>query len=238
MELLNQKEIQEQKSEILDEAKQRADKLRDEENRLVLQINVARENSENEIKKINEDLEEYKKAKATEKVTLNKEINKLQNERKKLLKPIDKIKKEAEILLAEARTDKIDVKKQKEDLEKDREKLQEIAEANRDQMQSLDEKEEKIIENEKCVIIEQDDSKKSIERAKDEWIKVTNAITKLNDKTLELNEIESKLNTIKKTLDIRSEEQDKTDITLYNREKTLRSNYKALEQAKENLGIK
>jgi len=148
MELLNQKEIQEQKSEILDEAKQRADKLRDEENRLVLQINVARENSENEIKKINEDLEEYKKAKATEKVTLNKEINKLQNERKKLLKPIDKIKKEAEILLAEARTDKIDVKKQKEDLEKDREKLQEIAEANRDQMQSLDEKEEKIIENE------------------------------------------------------------------------------------------
>jgi len=238
MELLNQKEIQEQKSEILDEAKQRADKLRDEENRLVLQINVARENSENEIKKINEDLEEYKKAKATEKVTLNKEINKLQNERKKLLKPIDKIKKEAEILLAEARTDKIDVKKQKEDLEKDREKLQEIAEANRDQMQSLDEKEEKIIENEKCVIIEQDDSKKSIERAKDEWIKVTNAITKLNDKTLELNEIESKLNTIKKTLDIRSEEQDKTDITLYNREKTLRSNYKALEQAKEHLGIK
>jgi len=238
MELLNQKEIQEQKSEILDEAKQRADKLRDEENRLVLQINVARENSENEIKKINEDLEEYKKAKATEKVTLNKEINKLQNERKKLLKPIDKIKKEAEILLAEARTDKIEVKKQKEDLEKDREKLQEIAEANRDQMQSLDEKEEKIIENEKCVIIEQDDSKKSIERAKDEWIKVTNAITKLNDKTLELNEIESKLNTIKKTLDIRSEEQDKTDITLYNREKTLRSNYKALEQAKEHLGIK
>lgn len=238
MKLLDQREIQTNKSIILDEAKSRTEELRNEENKLALSVNIARDMTDQEISKINKEVEEHRKTKEIEKARLTQEVNKLSDERKRLLMPIDKIKKEAENILKKANVFLEEIKIKKENLAEDREKVQNMAEYNQDQRQILDEEYRKITEIKKNVKIEVLESKKSLDRASDEWAKISKAVNNLNLREKLLNNRQTEIETAEKLLQIKSEEQEKTRIRQHNKDKELKSNYTALEEAKKHLGIK
>ena len=87
------------------------------------------------------------------------------------------------------------------------------------------------------IAIEKKESKQSLERASDEWVKINKTIDRLNTAENILTDNKAKLDTFSKTLDIRAEYQEKVARDLLGRETALKSNYEALEQAKIHLKV-
>lgn len=238
MHLLDPKEIKREKSENTEQAKSRTKKLATEETRLVLKINLARENAIKEIEKINAEVAENKKLREAEKRVLIQEVETLKEQKKILLLPIEDIKKEAETILRFAETKKSEYEKKIIEIEKDKNEIREIRNEFRNKENKLDKLNEELNAREIQIVKEEERLNQSSNNLAIEWINYQKIAEEQKQKEDDLMAQSESLKTREDSIDIRQKEQDERDKVLYNETRAIRSGYAALEQAKIHLGIK
>jgi hypothetical protein len=238
MKLLDPKEIRSDRNETIEQSSARAQKLAKEETRLALYINILREEADKEAIGIHDDLENYKKEKASERAKLNDEISVLEQKRKKLLEPIDGMYKEIKALNLKIEKRNADLDREKEVVEKDREEVKKNQhELNKKETEI---KEQRIwIEFEKTCIqqekINLESHKKSLSEEHQQNVLKAEENT---CKSSELAKKEESLKLTEKILADRDETQHQRAHELIGEAKRLKSERQAIEQAKIHLGIK
>lgn len=238
MKILDPKEIRSDRSESIEQSAVRAQKLAEEETRLALYINILREEADKEAMGIHDDLENYKKEKATERAKLNDEISLLEQKRKKLLEPLDGMYEEIKILNLKIEKRNADLDREKENLEKDREEVKK-------NNQELNKKETEIrekriwIEFEKVSIRQEKINLEARKKSLSEEHEQNVLKAQENDhKDLVLAKKEESLKLTEKILADRDETQHQRAQELISEAKRLKSERQAIEQAKIHLGIK
>lgn len=238
MEILNPNEIKEQEDESLNQAKDRTEKLSTAENHLAISINLSKKNAEEEIEKINKEVEDFEIEKEADKKIITQEIKTLESQRKELMKPIDEIEQQAKDKLEMANLRAVEVEKEAVEVKQQREDNMDDAEKNQDRSQSLDEREEDLNRRENGIKNEETQMKISAETLKNNWIEYHETVDKLNIRIEAVKQSEATIVTENQAIQSRKEAQDEREKDLYRQRTELRSNYQALEQAKEHLNLK
>jgi hypothetical protein len=241
MKLLDPKEIRQEKSDIIEEAHLRTQKLASEESKLVRQMNMARENSKKEIEEIDAGVSEHRKEKEHEKAIISSEIEGLKKQKEKLLAPIDVIRKEAEEYLQEAKKIKIEAEDNRRNLERDSEKNQDDAEDNSDWRDELEQRGKTIAEKEAGIEKENIQRKISANKLADEWMNYSKSVEALNKKIKENSKKESEIQTRETAVEIRVKALAEIDKKQYNKDREIKDKYDTLLATVESLrkkGIK
>lgn len=237
--ILDPKTIKDEKSETLEQGKKRTNAISIEEARLARSINLAREDADKEIKKIEEEKQEKIKlvamSEADISVTKNvliKTIEDLERRKSEALKPIndekeflnDK-KKEIEEGNNKLVVDKEKIKEEQKNLSKRYKQVEKSEIIIKEKNENLDIRDAKIIGTETGV-------KRSTAELGTKWIEFNKSSEEFK-KTKSEFEVSSQIT--KESLDNRQKEQDKREIEQNNKERAIRDKYLSLQVAREEI---
>lgn len=238
MELLDPKEIKQEKSQNIEQAKERIKKLAVEELRLVKNINFLRTEEIEQKKKTEQAIDEAETVVRKKILDLKQEVKNLEERKIKALKPIDDKQKELDRQFAEIQEEKKQVEKEKNNLNTEREALLDRIENIIDNEKENDEKVVALDDRKNNIIKAEAEIKRLTRTLGGKWVDFHKAMANLNEEIKKNLAKEKNIATREKAIEDRKNEQDKYDKEIQNARTLLKSNYEALETAKKHLNIK
>ena len=231
MELLSPTKINQDKAKETESARKRTVALADEESRLVSAVNLAKGKTATILAEMDATMAEYRLEMTAERLKLSGEVNRLEERRIDLLKPIDELKLEADEILriANARASELD--NRAKEIEANHEKNVELADRLVDrgdlltsQENALESREEKIVASEKTL-------KDSANILADKWVEYHEAVNGQNVREQSLATKEAQVVQVTEANAIRKAEQDTRDHVLYEKKRGIIDGYAALQEA-------
>lgn len=238
MELLDPKEIKQEKLQNIEQAKERIKKLAIEELRLVKNINFLRTEEIEQKKKTEQTIDEAETVVRKKILDLKQEVKNLEERKIKALKPIDDKQKEFDQQFSEIQEAKNQVEKEKNNLNTDREALLDRIENIIDNEKENDEKVVALDDRKNNIIKAEAEIKRLTRTLGGKWVDFHKAMASLNEEIKKNLAKEKNIATREKAIEDRKNEQDKHDNEIQNARALLKSNYEALETAKKHLNIK
>lgn len=208
-----------------------------EEERLVKSINSLRADEKAERDRIEVAMETFRADAKAERDRLSSEITGLEARRAEALKPIALVIAEAEERNQRSK-DREDAVASREKSAKDADELQaEALERIHDRQQELDERSKSLDAREAGIKGEEKSLGESEKRLVGKWAELHAASEAFNERARDLQQREDRASASEKANEIRAAALDDRENGLEGRERLLRSNYQALEEAKKHLGI-
>lgn len=229
-------------SRAFEEQRGRVRALGDEETRLALSVNDLRETERTERERIDAETQKLRNNFTAERVSLELDIKRLVDARAPLLVPIEELRKEAEDRNARSKERESAVSAREaavlareQGMKEADEALAERLEAVADKEQETNERDEKSVEREKKAAQVEEQATASLRRANEKWTAFNLAA---DAKEKKIAEREAAVIMGEKANSARAAELDKQAKKNDEKQRELQSNYQALAQAKEHLGIK
>lgn len=239
--ILKPEEIKEQGRKAEEERKLRTTALEAEETRLVNRVNLLREEEQAVRKATDDAVQKMRNEYAAEKCELEVELEPLRKERADLMKPIEDVRKEADDRNAKSKEREDAVAKREADLEGDKkafgeyetERMEKLA----DRAEELDERGQNLAERDVAAKKQEEAAKASAQALVGRWAEYHAAADAFNGRVKDVEEREQRASTAEKANQDRAGQLDERERGLEGRERLLRSNYQALEEAKKHLGV-
>lgn len=237
MRILQATQIREKDDKKAIEVQSRITRLNEAESNATRSLNKAKEFSGENIELLNQQLEEHESMVRLKKIELSKEVAALEERKKEALAPIKEQVKEAEELLSKAKDKENQVDARDVKLRHESEQLVERTE----QLVSIREEikiEEGEYEKRKIVVSKAEEvSEKSVKELNAKWVKfhdeVSSANSDLSRREKEVNYEHIANDAIRSRLEDKSKEQDKKEIELQDRYKTLEKSIQRFNKDKD-----
>lgn len=208
MNLLDPKEIKEEKKQNADQSQRLIIALGTEEARLNKELSLLRENAKVEKEKIEAETDTFVASQTLRRDTLAKEVEALEQRKAEALKPIETVRAEADTYLADAKVI-LARAEGKEVIEDERhEANMELAETLKDREDDLSQRETKVTTREEMVTVEESRVRDGIHKLSNDWVKFHETV---NHQNLEFSRREKEIADRETVIDIRTERQNDRD---------------------------
>lgn len=233
MQLLTPEDVKKEKTDELGKKRALIASLADEESRVNLRLNQAKEKDIAERARIETEFALFENQMTQRRAELSREVAALESRRASALKPIENIQQEADALLEQNKKDEASIREQEIVLSRKKDELIERIEALKDREQELDEREADVITKEARAKDEAEQLRLSQRKLTEDWARYHTSVHLFN---AEMTEKEAKIASewagIEAGRKINAEEAQRLTIE----RRALHDAYLELEQAKKHHG--
>lgn len=231
MHLLSPDEITQEKKMTTEQSQARARSAAIEESKIVKSLNLIKQKSEEEKKRVKEETDAFIMEQQAKRDIALKQAQEAENRRKEAMIPINELKDalEARIEAVNEREQAIEV--EKEQIAVDKQKNIDLAENLADQKSEIDDLKELWSKKISNVEREEDRITKSANLLGTKWSEYNKAVEILNKNIKENEIVKERLDIREKALDIRADQQDKTHQEQCNHDRAIKDKYETLAHA-------